>query len=211
MKKCIVLLLVLFAIAACKKGEVNTVEVQTDAVKAASLTDSLTLEDYDTIKDIAKKADWLREKGDRVKRKILEAAVLRDHKLKSNIIRLDETYTISWKKLKGTIGSYGYDKYLIVEHRGKKIDTLKMVDRFIPNNKAESQYRFSTTLIRTLAKVDGKNDDKAEFKFSFALIEDETKKSQQTAVVIQVNGNPYYDYSTDPKKVGEVPTLTMPL
>lgn len=210
MKKCTLVLLTLFTIVACKKGEINSPKIETNVEKATSLADSLTLEGYDTIQDIEEKAAWLREKGDRVKRKLIQEAVLKDHKLKDKIINQKVKYIITWGELKRKIGSHGYDKYLSVEHSGEKIDSLKMVDRFIPK-KGESQYRFSTTLIRTLAKVDGKNDDKAEFQFSFALINKETKKSEQTVVVIQVNGNLYYDYSTDPKKIDEVRTLSIPL
>ncbi|MBZ4042089.1 hypothetical protein [Flavobacterium hibisci] len=220
MKKCTLILMAVLTITACKKekedSQVATIEANVE--KPASTIDSLTLDDYYQLPNTEEKAKWLKQHGDRVKRKILEEAVLKDHKVIGTVTNQKGNYVITWGKLKKIIKNHGYDAYLNVEYKGDKIDSLKMVPEYI-SKVGGPHYRFSTTLIRSLAKEYAKNNDNAEFYFSFATID----KSPEHVVIIQVNENPsnrkpvnttpYYDYSTDPKKKNHDPTpeLNIPL
>lgn len=216
MKKCTLILMAVLTIVACKKEKEDSpvATIEANVEKPASTIDSLTLDDYYQLPNTEEKAKWLKQHGDRVKRKILEEAVLKDHKITGTVTDQKGKYTIKWKELKSKIGSYGYDAYVNVEYKGDKIDSLKMVPEYI-SKEGGPHYRFSTTLIRSLAKEYAKKNDNAEFQFSFATIDKSVK-----LVVIQVNGNsgnrsanatPYYDYSTDPKSTGGFPTLHIPL
>ncbi|QOG01179.1 hypothetical protein [Flavobacterium sp. MDT1-60] len=218
MKKCTLILMVILTIAACKKEKEDntTVATETNVDKPASTSDSLTLDDYYKLPNIEEKAKWLKQHGDRVKRKILEEAVLKDHKVKGTVTDQKGKYVITWGDLKKIIKNHGYDAYVNLEYKENKIDTLKMVYEYI-STKGGPYYRFSTALIRSLAKEYAKKNDNAEFHFSFAIID----KSGERVVVIQVNGNPgngqsvnetpYFDYSTDPSKKNQSPNRNIPL
>lgn len=221
MKKCTLILMVILTIAACKKEKEDstTLATETNVDKPASISDSLTLDDYYKLPNSEEKAKWLKQHGDSVKRKVLEEAVLKDHKVTGIVTDQKAKYVITWGNLKKIIKSHGYDAYVNVEYKGDKIDSLKMVYEYI-STKGGPYFRFSTALIRSLAKEYGKKNDNAEFYFSFAKID----KSGEPVVVIQVNGNPgngkptnetpYFDYSTDPSKKNQTPTpadLNIPL
>lgn len=216
MKKCTLILMFILTITACKKEkeESTTVATETNVDTLASKSDSLTLDDYYKLPNTEEKAKWLKQYGDKVKRKVLEEAVLRDHKVKGTLTDQKGKYVITWGNLKKIIKNHGYDAYLNIEHKDNKIDTLKMVSEYI-SKEGGPYYRFSTALIRSLAKEYGKNNDNAEFHFSFAMID----KSGEPVVAIQVNGNPnntqsanetpFFDYSTDPSKDNQNPNINI--
>jgi hypothetical protein len=207
--------MVILTITACKKREIVSSATENTVDKEASLSYCLTLEGYYKSADIEEKAEWLRKHGDSVCECTLEEAVLQDHRAKGTVSNQKGKYVITWGNLKKIIKNHGYDAYLSVEHSEEKIDSLKMVYEYI-SEEGGLHYRFSTALIRSLAKKYAK-DDNSEFQFSFATLE-EKPKNVQSVVVIYVNGNPgegnrinanpYYDYSTDPHGV---PVPNIPL
>ncbi|KAF2516683.1 hypothetical protein [Flavobacterium foetidum] len=220
MKKCTLILMVILTIVSCKNGKEESTgvapETTVDTSVSASTIDSLTLDDYYKLTNIEEKAKWLKKNGDRVKRKILEDAVLKDHKVNGTITNQKEKYVITWGELKKVIKNHGYDAYLNIEYKEDKINTVKMVYEYI-SKEGGPHYRFSTALIRSLAKEYGKNNDNAQFQFSFAMID----QSTEPVVVIQVNANsrngqsvnetPFFDYSTDPSKKDQSLNLNIPL
>ncbi|KAF2082341.1 hypothetical protein [Flavobacterium sharifuzzamanii] len=197
MKKITLILMIVLAISACqKKGNVDKPVTNDNPDQKILDTACITLKEYDTITNIDRKIKWLKEKGDRVCKKTLEQAVLDVHQVKGGILDKKGTYDISWAKLKGIIKDHGYDSYLRVatNMEKEKIDSLHMVPEY-----KEKSYCFSTALIRSLAKKHAKGNNNAKFQFSLAKLNDKSKRSMETVVVIQVNGAPYYyDYSTEP-------------
>jgi hypothetical protein len=197
MKKCTLILMVILTIVACEKKEkVDNPATNTNSDQKTLNVKCITLEEYDTITDIDRKAKWLQKKGDRVCKDIIEAAVLNIHEVKGDVLDKKGAHFISWGKLKDTIKDHGYDAYLsvAVDSNKQKIDSLHMVPEY-----RNGTYCFSTALIRSLAKKYAKGDDNAKFQFSLAIVNNKSKRSMETVVVIQVNGAPYYyDYSTEP-------------
>lgn len=196
MKKCTLILMVLLAIAACKKMDKTAGPDTSKADQETVDTKCITLKEYDTITNLHRKVQWLKKKGDKVCDSILEEAVLKIHEVKGAVSNKKGTYVISWKGLKDTIKDHKYDYYLSVEVDtvNEKIISLRMVPNYL-----DEKYCFSTALIRSLSKNHGKQDNNAKFQFSLAKIDNKSKRAAETVVVIQVNGTPfYYDYSTEP-------------
>lgn len=207
MKKCTLVLLILFTTAACKKEKVDipATTTQTNGEKQPPLPNCLTLEGYYTSEGTEAKAEWLKKYGDNVCECTMEEAILTDHRVKGTISDQKQKYVRKWGEIKSLIGSHGYDVYVNIDYSGDTITELTLVDRYVSDNKT---FRFSTVLFKTLAKKYAK-DDNSEFQFSFANLDQKSNGSVQPVVVIQVVGNPgdtnslgenaYYDYSTDPK------------
>lgn len=200
-------------------GEAESTAVKTKLDKAPDLLDCLDLNGYYGSSDIRQRANWLKEKGDKVCEDTLKQAVLKDHKVMGTLSNLRGKYVITWGKLKPIIGPYKYERYLNIEHNEEKIIGVKEVENYIPDDDDGCYYRFSAALINILAKEYSK-DENSEFQFSFADLDQKGNNSVQTVVVIQVvrnpdgenptSENPYYDYSTDPKKK-EIQTDNIPL
>lgn len=216
MKKCTLILMVALTTAACKKEKEDstTVNTETQADNATASTDCLTLEGYYKLNDIEEKTEWLKKYGDSVCECTMEEAILVDHRVKGSIKEQKQRYVRKWGDIKSIIGSHGYDVYVNIDYKGDTITGLTLVDRYISNDET---FRFSPVLFKTLAKKYAK-DDNSEFQFSFAKLDQISNGSLQNVVVIQVvtdpsatnsfEGNPYYDYSTDPKVI---PTDNVPL
>lgn len=196
MKKCTLILMVLLAIAACKKKDQTAGPDTSKADQETVDTKCITLKEYNTLNDLSSRVAWLKKKGDLVCKDTLEKAVLKIHEVKGAVNNQKGIYDTTWKKLKGIIKDHKYDAYLSVEVDtvNEKIISLRMVPNY-----GDEKYCFSTALIRSLAKIHGKQDNNAKFQFSLAKIDDKSKRAAETVVVIQVNGTPfYYDYSTEP-------------
>lgn len=216
MKKCTLILMVALTTASCKKEKEDstTVNTETQADNATPLTDCLTLEGYYKSKNIDEKTEWLKKYGDSVCECTMEEAILVDHRVKGSIKEQKQRYVRKWGDIKSIIGSHGYDVYVNIDYKGDTITGLTLVDRYISDDET---FRFSPVLFKTLAKKYAK-DDNSEFHFSFAKLDQKSSGSLQPVVVIQVvtdpsatnsfEGNPYYDYSTDPKVI---PTDNVPL
>lgn len=189
-------------------GEVDSTAVKTKLDKATALLDCSTLAKYYELSDIKDRANWLKQNGGNVCEDTLKKAVLRDHKVVGTLSDLSGKYVITWRKLKPIFGPYKYERYLNIEYTEEKIIGVEEVENYIPDDNDRIYYRFSAALINFLAEEYAK-DENSEFQFSFASLDQKLNGSVQAVVVIQivgnpddenpVGGNPYYDYSTDPK------------
>ena len=188
MKKCLVAVMVIFSVISCNsKKEDDSTQTTEDAYDAVACID---LKDYYKQTTLSDKVKWLHDHGNDVCDSIMEPAVLKDHVVKlGDVSGQGEKFTIEWDSLKNIIKAYGYEKYVSVEHTGKKITSLKLVDAYANGT---DFYCYSTKLINTLAKT-YITSGTTKFEFSFATI------NKEDAVVIQIGKNSFYDYSTDPK------------
>jgi len=182
--------MVISSASGVEKGEVESLS-KTHSQENQKV-ECITLENYFILTKIDEKANWLREKGKDVCENILEKAVLDIHELKGQPLNIKGKYPISWGELKDIIKEFKYEKYLGVNIEDGIINSLKLEDKY-----GVAKYSFSPVLIRSLGKKYAK-DDSTLFLFSLAQISEESN-GLQPAVVIQVNGTPfYYDYSNEP-------------
>ncbi len=222
MKKKVLLFILLTSLIACNDcnkcnpctvvvtpdGTVATQTNQGRIVRVDCPSNTIDLSEYEKLgDDDVRKAEWLRNYGHTVCKKILYESVLEEHLLRN--VNLDQVitpsenkinYNCDWGKLKKNIGSSFYNLYIGFEVDESKNWVKKI--KFIPEH-TKDEPCYSIPLFLSIAESYFELDESCIFEFTFANIT-ASDKSVSKKLVIKVTKKSdsqvyFFDYSDEPK------------
>lgn len=185
MKNLFLSLFVFMFLVSCKESK-NLVSKQ----------DCIGLEEYNELKTVDEKAEWLRNNGKSVCENILNEGIKNSHTVKISDITStnnNSSYTIKWKDIEPLIGNYFYDRYVTFDIVNDKIRGLKLISKFRADIPC-----YSIPFIKYLNKEHSLNPE-SEIEFKLA----EIFKSEKVIILVKDTSNTIfiYDYSDEPKSL----------
>lgn len=188
----------------------GTVTTQSNQGRGDCPANTIDLSQYEKLgDDDVLKAEWLRNYGHTVCKKILYESVLQEHLLQ-NIRKEQEikpsdnekNYKCDWGKLKKNIGSSFYNLYIGFEVDVSKNWVKKI--KFIPEH-TKDEPCYSIPLFLSIAESYFELDESCIFEFMYVNIT-ATNKTTSKKLVIKVtkksdNHAYYFDYSDEPNKL----------
>lgn len=221
MKKSVLLFILLTSLIACNdcnkcnpctvvvthEGTVATQTNQGRVVRVDCPPNTIDLSEYEKLgDDDIRKAEWLRNYGHTVCKKILYESVLEEHLLQNAITKQEikpsdnqKNYKCDWGKLKKNIGSSFYNLYIGFEVDESKNWVKKI--KFIPEH-TKDEPCYSIPLFLSIAENYFDLDESCIFEFTYANIT-ASNKINSKKLVIKVtkksdNHAYYFDYSDEP-------------
>lgn len=209
MKKIIFSIICVISLFSCKETKEGQTQELGNELNKQSLVntqtdDCIDLSEYNTLTTVEDKAQWLRVKGAKVCPDLLHQSSEQDHNIiNTGLITRHPGVKMkkTWAEIKSMMGTHVYDKYIEVVVSNNNVVNIRKVDHY-----DKTSFCFSMPLFRGIARKFANMSnpllDTDEFVFTSSTI------GSKPAVLIEVTRNNvtlrYYDFSDEPKKVGDI-------